>query len=66
MLPQAPPKKREGGKNDEINTLPLTRRVDHLQNYQKFSSKWTLKGKGRIWAHVPTEERMYQYWSVCL
>ena len=38
MLPQAPPpqKKREGGKNDEINIRPLTRRVDRLQNYLKF------------------------------
>ena len=32
MLPQAPP-------NDEINIPPLTRRVDRLQNYLKFSSK---------------------------
>ena len=44
IVHRLPPQKKEKGKkkkNDEINILPhpLTRTVDRLQNYLKFSSK---------------------------
>ena len=53
MLPQAPPpkkkRKEKEKKNDEINIpLPPTRTVDRLQNYLKFSSKYTLKGRSDL------------------